>query len=133
MAGNEATRSLRAKLRSMKPGVYTVSGAVVVLATFLACSSTPVQPPIDTSGSNAAGQGGGGSAGGSGSSDGGTGVAGADDASDALNTCLSGGCLGCCTTGNVCLAGNLNTACGISGGPCTVCPSPETCISNFCQ
>ena len=118
----------------MKPRASALVAVLAVLAVVGACSSAPQQPPIDTSGTTTGGQGGGSFIAGDSGTDATPSAANdLDGASDALNTCISGGCLGCCTTLNVCLAGNVTSACGISGGKCQTCPSPENCISGFCQ
>jgi len=117
------------KLRACAAGAF-----IVIVGTLEACSSTPSQPPIDTSGSTAGGQSGGSSAATPASEDAATAFGAPDDAAvnEAGTSCLTT-CQGCCTTANVCLGGEANTGCGINGLTCQTCLGGTQCSGGQCE
>ena len=48
-------------------------------------------------------------------------------------TCGVTTCPGCCDASGKCQVGGADTACGGSGGPCSVCPAGYTCQASKCQ
>ncbi len=116
-----------------------LGGALSVVAMVFACSSTPTQPPIETTGTGAPSQGGNsnppaGSSSGGVSDDGG-GLSTSVDASFDGGNCNSGSCAtGCCNfLTNTCESGQSNTYCGISGEACVACPTGTSCTGGGCQ
>jgi len=50
-----------------------------------------------------------------------------------IGTCRAGGCCFGCWTGTSCEVGSTASACGQSGGDCTVCDPGDTCLSASCS